>query len=323
MKASEFWLDPNVSAQYVARTEGIKAIIAEQTARFGAINQQGKKVTVQLGWIESCSLTDAACSNDCSTTGAEPESETKDYELTLCREVKFKVARKKFRNNLFNREEVIADQMLKAGKILDEYWDKVLYTRLNSFAGVNAYDSDLWVLAGSPTGAVTQIAKSNLTVDVIPELILAAYHNYMQSPFLLSGSLMYTDMWKAALNALDTDKKGVNAQWDAMRKYFDLQWLDTQNSPNKVFYQIDRGAVAFKTHAWYQAPEEDTVDMRFAIPSRNIPGVMYDVIHTVICDTDEKYDHFRVQTLGDIWNGPELCENNRTGVYLYQRVADT
>ena len=320
-KVSEKWMDPALNSDYVARVEGIKAIQNEQRVNLGEFKVKNKLNVVEVAWLKGCDITDQACSDDCTNTGTELESAVQEHALTLCRESKFTVLQKGFRTNLFDPADAIAMGLLRAMKSLDEYWNKMVYTKLNTFAGVNAFDSTLWTLGNVPQGIETEVPAASLTVALVPELNLAAYANFMSNPFLLSGSTLYTQIWTAMMNGVNPEGQGTARMWDGIRKYFDLQWADSQNSPDKLFYLIDQGAVAYVNKAWYETPQSTKFDERFTMASKNIPGLLYDVIYTQTCSSNDIVHGYTVQTLGDIFLNPVPCEATRTGVYVFKALA--
>lgn len=321
VKIDEIWADAIQKADYEAQCEAAKAIMMEQTAKLEVLRSSAKNITVRIDWIKDCGMTDEACSDDCTNDGAELESTSQDVTISTCRQVQFKVARKKMRDNNFDASEVAAKGLMKAGKVLDEYLAKQAVTFLNASVGVNEHTSAKWTLAGTPVGSRSEVAAANVNVGLIPHLILAGAKNRFSNPYLLSGTQLYVENWEKMLEAANADGKGSAAKMNAIRKHFDIFNVDTVNANTTDFYLVDKGAVALVTKAYYEGEVMDHgTKSYFSLKSNNLPGVVYDVIVDETCSSNEQYDAYTVQANFGYFLNPLGCTANRKGVLLYRQV---
>jgi hypothetical protein len=320
-RSAQLWLGQN-RQQYIARVDAVNAIRAQQTARIGEVGlaDNKKDLTVKVGWLKGCDIVDQACTDDCAPVSVELTDDVKTYTLGLCREAKpFKVVENDLRDVIWTEEEAVASGLMIQAKTLDEYWAKMVYTKLATFAGVNAYASSLWTLAGTPTGSVSNIAAANVGLDLIPELHIAAYQNYMNNPLILSGSMLYNVKWKAIMDGANADGKGAQNRMETLNLFNDLQHADATVGA-KAMWQIDQGSVAMVTKNRFVGVKETKVDTRFTYPSNNIPGLVYDVVWTQTCSGSSIVNVFKMTTYGDIFSNPLGCTANRTGVIKYAQV---
>ncbi len=322
-KAAELFASDSVNMQFKSHTEAINLVRQKQTAGIGqfGLADNNKDTTVQIAWLNACAVVDQACSDDCVQNSIELTDDSKTYTLTLCREAPFSFTKKTLRSKIWSEEEVIAVGLNKAIASLDTYWTKMVYTKLQTFLGVNAYSSSKWAAAVAPNRSEVTVANTN--INLIPELIIAGAINKFSAPWYLSGSLLFSDYWVADRKNVPADGQGgqgIKNIYDGLDINFDIFHADAVSGA-KWIYQINNGALAHVTKAYYEGgPEESKVDMRFSVPSNNIPGVIYDVIMKEVCVSNDIKLSFVVQTKGDILLNPTGCVPTNTGVIGYKQI---
>lgn len=317
IQSDRVWANPIAASRYMAKVEAAKAILAEQQSGspFREL-QTDKDNTVRLVWLNACSDADAACTDDCTIGGAELSSDSKDYSLNICRTAGFSVKEKRMRNNAFAPEEQIALGMLNAGRVLDEYLNKQVIAHLETFRGTNEYLASGWANAGGDT----TVPAAQWDKTLIPKLVMTGIKNRFSNPFILSGENLWYEGWDAAINQANADGKGDAATLAAIRRYHDLFHLDAVVAAPKT-YLIEQGAVAIVSKSYYdQDPKTYFSQMRYAVASRNIPGLMYDVVYNNVCASNEITHNFSLYLKALVALNPTGCSETRTGLIAFEKV---
>lgn len=310
------WLDNATKKDYISYSETLKAIQAEQTATFPELEKADKDEKVKIYWAADCSSNLADCTDDCVVGGPIPEAQCKEYELDLCKTTGFTVPEKLFRKSNLTREQVVAVSMMKAMKKLDEYLSQTAVAKIDSFAGVNAFAG-----IGTVVGLETYIAPAFWTADLMGYFSQVGVMNKFTNPFLINGTNLWQANWQAQYNNLNQDQKDAMAKFGSIRSYWDPFNVDLVNSPDKVTYLIDKGAVAFVSKAYYplNAPVEymGAGQIRYSVESKNLAGVFYDVVYTNRCVGNEIFHDFSLYIHAGIFQNPLGCTATNTGVLKF------
>ena len=313
VKADRVWQDRIQKEDYVADVVALKAIQANQTATFGKYLTGKKDRIVEISWINACDLDDQACTN-CEFDFPELSTNMDEKYLYRCRETGFEANEGTFHDNLYDIEEIIAKGMLRAGQVLDNYWATQAVVALNAAKGVNEVGT---AGKGAVSGTDTYVLPAYWDAGLMSYLYLVAKVNRFKSPYLVSGKNLFESVWTADKEACcenDAKKFGTYNIW------FDLFNIDVANTPDYVTYLINKGTFAFYTKAYYKNERKEYFDQkRWAIPSRNLAGVYYDVHYTNECnEADDFYTHkFKLKTLGDFFLNPVGCTPTRTGLLSF------
>lgn len=319
LKADQVWADNAARKDYIADVATIEAIRKEQTAVLAPLENSDKDNTVRIAWIKDCDETIEACTDECSVGGPEAETACDVHELDLCRKVGFTVREKVFRTSMFTKEEVIAKQMLRKMKLLDEWLNDQMITTINANVGVNAFTTG----KGTVAGFTTTIPAAYWNASLFSYFIMAAKKNKFADAFLLSGDNLYEAWWNAQMNKVQPNDAADILKMDSFRKYFDIQALDALLSPDKKTFLIDRGALAFVIKAyWPTSPVEFNGSglTKYSVPSKNLPGVMYDVTVTDRCVDNEMFYDFSIQFKAGMFINPKGCNLNNTGILEFKCV---
>ena len=313
VKVEEVWQDAIQQQDYVAQCNTIKAIQAQQTAKFGRFLTGKKDPTVEISWINACDVEAQSCTN-CTFSGNELSTNMEEKALTQCEEVVFYVNEGDFLDNLYDYEEVVAKGLLAATKALDEWWAGRGVVALNAFKGVNEVGDGS---KGDVDGSDTYVLPAYWDADLMSYLYMASIVNRFVNPFLISGKNLFESVWTAQKEACCEND---DLKFGSMPIYFDLFNIDSANDPDYITYMVHKGAIAFVTKAYYSpAPTKYIDEWRWSIPSKNIPGVVYDVHYTNACNQNDDFHlhYYKVKTLGGIFLNPVGCTATRTGVLTF------
>jgi len=313
VKIDQIWADAIQKQDFVAHTDVVNAILANQTAVISELKGT-KDRTVDIGWINACEITDEAC-EICTIDGEELSTNVEEKTLTTCRQSPFKVEEGIFRSNMFDAEEVIAKGFLMAMKELDEFWAATLVAFLNANLGVNAVTNGKGVVSGTGTYVLPAFWDAGL----MSYFARVATSNLFVNPYLVSGANLYESVWNAAYERSQAGSESKVLKYGSMPIYFDLFNIDSTNDPDLYTYMLHRGSVAFVAKNYYPSSRTEYMDEhRWSIPSKNIPGLRYDVHYKDSCEAQGSYDamtyQFKLVTYGDFFLNPTGCDNTRTGV---------
>ena len=316
LKADNMWADAAYKKDFIADVETLTAIRKEQTVRFPDLEVPSKDNTVKIAWIKDCDETIENCGTECTVGGAEAEAACDTHELTLCKKVGFTVDEKTFRTSIFSKEEVIAVQMMRKMKLLDEYLAETAVSRLESFKGVNAFTGG----KGTVSGFETSISPAYWNANLFSYFALVMKKNKFRDAFMIHGDNLFEAAWNAEMNAANADGKDQAMKMKSLRSYWDVFNIDSVLSPDKSSFLIDRNAVAFASKAyWDNVPKDfgDNVGSKYRVESKNLPGVFYDVTYKVTCSGDDIKHNWSLQVKADIFRNPVGCNLNNTGVLKF------
>ncbi len=329
-KADIIWMDNMANQDYIPRAETLNAIYSQNAANLATINgEQSKDNKIKLIWVNACDVTGSACSTtECIVEGDELSSDCKDLEPTICYTVPFKVNEDTLRGSIFSPEEIIAKGMLKATKALDEYLAQQIIAAIETYAGVNQYAGDYATIAGGGTvgTSYSTIPSALWNAGLFGYFNVAAQINKFSNPFLLSGSNLAVAFFNAQAEYANADGKANLNKFNSMPSYFDLFNVDAANSPNFITYLLNKGAIAFAPKWRHSsAPREvkgKDYQIRYTVPSRTVPGIMYDVTYTTQCKSGtNQIEHlFNVTARGGVYLNPTGCTDTITGVLKFKKV---
>lgn len=316
LMADTIWPDNASAKMYRANTGVIDAILENQTVRIPQL-QTDKWNQVKLIWLEMCGDDSSACSDLCDAgTLDEIQSGCETHELACLAEVGFKIGEYSYDSTSFEFQEAVAKGMLAKMKILDEKLAQLGVAALSSFAGVNQYTTGLAEGTGNAF-----IPPAYWGADLMAEFAMISIINRFNNPYLISGSNLYKSNWNAMMNAGNADGSGAAKKMDFFPAYFDLFNVDSVNTPDKVTYLVDPNALAFINKARYSTtPKEygNGADKTlYSVPSKNLPGIMYDVIYYTTCTGDEIFHNFKIKATGAFLQNPVGCNDEITGVLQF------
>lgn len=315
------WADSAKQKDYIANVEAARAVRENQTVRIAELENPTKDKTVTVFWPEFCSPTTTACTDDCSPGGTKPGTSCIDYELSMCREVKFSIDEKNYRTLAVNFEEALAVSFLSNMQALDEWLAQQFISKLHTGKGVNQYTG-----GGKATvnGFETEIGSAYWNSTLISYFKLVAKRNKFNAPYFVSGTNLFEAYDNAQMNSGNADGKGSKAMFDQFKFYFDIFNVGDVVG-EEVTFMVNKNALAFHNKAYYNWSPADAmaqnwggvgsnVGLKYAIESKNLPGVKYDVTHKTSCTSDVITHDFAVKFTGDIFRNPVGCNQNNTNI---------
>lgn len=318
VEADRVWADNVQNRDYISKVEALTAVRENQTARLAELQDPAKDTVLKIFWPADCSETLTDCTDTCMLGGPQPEAQCVEHQLDICKEAGFSITENQFRTIQGTKEQYIAKAMLKRMKELDEYLARTLVAKLNAFAGSNKFLGGI----GDPDANGTYIAASYWTPDIYGYFTQVQIMNQFNDVYMLHGSNLYQMFWQAQMNNLNQNSKDQLAKLTSIKSYWDMFNIDTVNSPDKVSYMIQRGAVAFVNKAYYplNSPVNYKDDSRWSVESKALPGVFYDVFYNNECVGTNRRDvkhNWTLSVKAGIFKNPLGCDTTVTGVIKF------
>lgn len=315
VKIDRIWADAAAQKDYIAEVGTLTALRANQTAQLTDLEETEKTRSVKVMWLTDCSGdTGDNCDDDCSVGGPELEADCKTYALDLCHKIGFTISEKVFRTNNFSKEEVLAKALMSKSKAMDEWITTTVIAILDTFSGVNVFPG-----IGTIVGTDTYIQAPYWTADLLAYFTEAKVLNKMRNSFMLSGHNLYQQSLLANWKSGNSDGKGDASIFSMMNLVFDLFNLDSTLGAKKTFL-IERSAYAFHSKTYFNSTPETLVGAgltRWTMPSKNLPGVNYDVTYTTRCEGNDIFYDWSLQFYGGFFQNPLPCNGQNTGILSF------
>ena len=114
VKADQIWADRIQKEDYVPQADIVKCIIAQTTAKFGAL--KGKKdPSIDVGWVNACDVEADSCT-DCTISGTDLSTNIEEYYLNREQCAEFTVCENDFRENFLCLSEFLSAAGVKIVK---------------------------------------------------------------------------------------------------------------------------------------------------------------------------------------------------------------
>ena len=328
---AQVWDDGgSVSAEYVAVTDAVRAVRTNQTARFKLLEDPDKDYDLKIWWPDDCREGEPDdCEDECAVDGDVAGTQCVDYALTDCFGWSWAITEKMFRTSDMTPDQLVAVEILKAMKIMDEKLDRKAMDLLLAARGVNKFDAP----AGQYNvgGLVTWIPAAAWNADLAAYLWLAAKKNKQTLPKVL------TDTNLAQLSFLienqTTDPMGASAA-AKFNKAFGGMYMDInmdEHLGTKSTFLFQGNALFIANQARnsgkdrgrkVQHPTTGVFVTRDIMASRNIPGITYDLFKSEVCVAGgDIKTSWRLQFRGGFFANPTGCDTDRTGVLELRCVA--
>lgn len=317
-RVEQIWNDPQAVTEYTAEVGALTTIMARQTAKFQELQDPQKDKSIRVMWLTDCNDDDAAdCSNECNTGGQEIDDRCQDYALDMCLTKGFNVREKIFRSSTWDFQEVIARSFLLKMKSLDEQIVQTVIAKLDAeYTGVNQAPDPY-----SVSGRDTIIPAYAWTPELFAYLQQTLILNRMKDAYGLSGSNLFQASQLAKWNTGNANGPGTAAAFGSVPISFDLWNIDSVLGAKKTFF-LRPGSVAFVSKNYYgptpvQMPGS-AAKVRYSIASRNLPGVVYDVVMDTACSNDEYTYKWSLFFKGGFFVNPKTCNNENTGILSFK-----
>lgn len=316
-RAMEMWANPGRDADYMIESVAAQMLLGMQTARFEELKNPTKDREITGYFVDDCDEDLDDCDDTCSIDGVIASTSSQDFALTTCKKIGFKVPELQLRTNVFGMEDLVARQLAKKVKALDEFWAQQVVLAMEANKGDNLY-TDMYTVSGGDT----TIPASAFTPELMGYISLVKTKNKLGNATLFSGGSLYLQQWKAMMNNANADGKGANNMMSSQDIVFDL-FNPAAVSLGSNMYLITPNALALVTKAYYGAytaanpveyPGEGINQKRYGIASPTLPGVVYDVHYGIKCENGEIYHIWQLHTKGDVLANPAGCTQERTGI---------
>lgn len=322
LKAEKMYKDAAAFSDLEPQADAAVIVASRQTAKFQELDKDGKKNKVAVSWIKTCDIVVQDCTTDCELTGPELDTDAKEYEYDLCKEVGFSVDATKTETDIYNEDELIARGLNAARKALDEWYAQMMLIKIKSFAGINQYPQPFTydpainatvvpdAMYGDPMGTTSGF---RLPTIFDKQMML----NNMKNVYYIDNGRLYLDYQNSLLVKTGSDGASIatGARAAKLDVNFDMVNFNRAGITDATTFAIAKSAIAFRTKTkWNPTPQvlpgkvQQTV---WTIPSLVIPGVSYDVYYQFTCEViggETHYKHtYKVKTRGGIWLNPEAC----------------
>lgn len=316
VKIDQIWADSAQKIDFITNVQATEAVHANQTARLEVLEGSQKDRQLKIMWLAMCQSMLADCGDMCTPGGPELESDCKEYALNLCQSAGFTVRETAFRNNIWTPEEVIARAFMQADKELSIWTDEQVILALDSYAGVNQFDTGL----GTVCGHDTWIPAAFWTPDLLGYFLEAAVMNDQNNSYGISGHNLYSQNWTAMMNAGNASGSGAKNMMEAMKMYFDLRNLDRVLGAKKTFV-VEPSAMAIGTKNYYSTTHREISNgadiTQWAVQSKILPWIIDDITYKTRCEGSEIFHDFtRWRRLG-VYQNPLPCNVELTGVMSF------
>ena len=193
VKAEQTWADSALRNSLSKQSEAVKAVLANQTAKFKEFERTDKNIKIGIAFIDPCGGDVRDCVTDnCDLVESELSTGLLELEPNICKEIGFAINEDKLRNNMFNLEDLYAEGVKEKLGLLDEYLSVHVLANLKTFAGVNAHAEPYTF---NNVAKTTEVPSAKYNLSLIPQMINDGFMNKMgDSYFIDNGSL-----WSAFL----------------------------------------------------------------------------------------------------------------------------
>lgn len=324
-KTDQIWNEERRNQEFVAEVGTINALRANQNANIAPVEgtKDRDNDNVEVSWLQTSGITgteDGA--STCSPTGTELESSKKTYTLSYDKQVATPLKVKRWgelRDNIMDADSQVAIGLLKMAKELDSQINLSAHARLVSFKGQNKMNTANTIPGFDVTTANTYIDESKWNEQLFTELMIMNQWNKFSNPFMIHGMNYLASSKDWAFDSRNDDERDKILKLTQFPHYFDAVTFVGQSVASNS-YMIDANSVAFAHKAYHgnrMSPKADVT--LFTYPSRNLPGVEYDVTLTTVCENSEDgkretySDTYQMRAKYDIFNAPTITTGN-TGV---------
>jgi len=317
-KADAIFADPVLNNDAIVDAITAKAVLEQQQGMIRMPSIEGtKNKELRVEWLTKCDPETTDCSDDCIIDGEDAAPECKTYELACLRETSFKVPERVYRDRTIESAESIAFQMLRHMGALDEWVASYIITGLLANLGLNFFNGGV----GNVSGTTTFIAPQYWDDAIWGYFDQVTRLNKFRNPYLINGNNLYQLLFNRPLEAGNADGSGNFRKMQTLKVYQDPENIETY-APGDSFL-IHKGSVAFISKAWNppnaaNAREPAPGNFLWSEPSRNLPGVNYDIFMIQTCLANEYYEAYKIQLHGLFAVNPYPCNEYNTGILLFE-----
>lgn len=315
------WGDPIKQGDYIAKVAALQGHLQRQTARIESpivgSGGEAKLITRKIYWTNECTLAVGNTTDECAAASNTADDASIDVTISNNKEVPFAVSMKQFRSKQVEMQDVIANNMLVSMKLLDEYLNAQYVLALEANKGTHEYSLPFGALNGSNW----QIENTNWNEDIMPQFMLSAEFSRFVRPYVVSGVNSFADYQRSLKMAGNLNVAGIQNMYDTYNWVFDPITVEA-NAPNKS-YLVNASALALVTgNYWSAVPTAITADHTvFSVPSRNLPGISYDIHQYRTCTSDDFVFSYKIRVNWSYILNPKGCTATRTGILAFERLV--
>lgn len=317
-KADAIFMDGMYNNDAIVDAIAAKAVLEQQQGMIRMPSITGtKNKELRVEWLTKCSPTTEDCTDDCTIDGEDATPECEDYELECLQETSFKVSERVYRDRTIEKTEAVAFNMLRHMAAMDEYIANYVITGLLACAGTNLFTGGV----GDVSGTTTYIAPQYWDQNVFGYFDQVIRLNKFRNAYGITGNNLYQLLWSAPLDAANDNGKGAFKKINTLKMYQDPENMETYATGQT--FLIHKGAVAFINKAWNPLNAANAVEpapgyFLWSEPSRNLPGVTYDIIMQQSCLSNDFHEAYKIQLHGLFVCNPYPCDEDNTGVLIFE-----
>lgn len=307
-KAETVWTESALKNSLGVQTESVKAVLANQTAKFVEFDDYRKDNKLGIIFVDPCGKQVRDCTTTCDLDEAESGTDIIEYEPNLCKEIGFSINEDKLRTNMFNLEDIYAEDISTSLNAMDEYLSTYILAGLKANVGVNVSpDPYTW----NNVAKTTSVPAAAYNLDLIPDMINDALMNKMGNVYFIDSGALWKDFFKAQINEGNAEGKGNKRMTDIVNMYFD-QFNFGKAALSENTFMISNSAVALKmTNKFAPTMVElghKVGQTRYRLPSPNLQGIEYDVTYQMTCNAQGQIIHnWKIQMHGFFAVNPKGC----------------
>lgn len=319
-RADVAFTDPILNNDAIVDSITAKAVLEQQVGmvRFPSI-EGTKNQELRVEWLTKCGITTDECSDDCVIDGEDATPECQLYELECLQETTFKVAERTYRLRDIEKVEAVAFNMLRHMAVMDEWISRYIITGLLNNLGTNLLGT---FGPGVVNGTTTFIAPQYWDASLFGYLDQLKRINKFRNSYMITGNNLYQLAFNYPLESGNAQGGSANVRkLNTIRIYQDPENMEVY-APGDTFL-IHKGSVAFINKAWNPVNAANAVNpvadlYLWSEPSRNLPGVMYDIFMQRTCVNNEFYEAYKIQLHGLFAVNPYPCDETNTGILLLE-----
>ncbi|WP_179022050.1 hypothetical protein [Winogradskyella forsetii] len=330
----QVWADSqNQTDQYTADAETIRMMADKQADRNQILTSLEdtslEDDEIKVIWIDQCGEElDETCQEVCDFTASDVPLASETYSLTDCVSKSFAADENDFLRNKYTIEEYIAKQLLHTIKLLDEQLNAKALLFLSANAGLNTHPE-----AYTFNATTLEVDAADYTNEMYVKMAIDAKMNKIMDPFVVDNGALYRAYLRAQLDKDNYDGSGNQKRTMLFDTSFDLLGFPKTAVTDTTFlvspYSYAFGSRNYNSAAPTIVETKDLRQIRYSIPSNNVPGVVYDVTKQIVCSGNRFKHEYLVKARTGFFLNPVGCDvlvdtepdvfDNVTGILSYTK----
>ena len=318
--ASARMMDERIKLNYVAQTDVAQIIPKVQTAKLGELQGAGtkKKYTVEIEWANNCAIVAEDCEY-CAEGGPELSTNTTTVSIDHCVQAPFSVNGVSFIDNDFDTQDMIADGLLTADKVISEELCHRFLDWLVANAGIANWPPLEPAGIGTVVGNEVRITGANFTIAAVGYLQKVLQYDRIQWTNNISGNQLFNAYQNVGFTeGWIPEGIGTTKRVSTFPILFDLFNFSAAGYNDRII-SLANGSIAFCSASYY-TPQVTMVDSEQAVytmSSRFFPGLVLEVWMKKTCDHDLTLYDFNVKGRYEFVQNPAGCDQNNNGIIQF------